>query len=140
MTQFDSVEKVSSEGNWFLSEVSLVGKVIMRFACIGSIDLRRLFGSLSLLLCVFLLLPSTSNGQVTPSNFTPGIINIFAGNGTAGGTYADGSTPTNVPIGDPAAMAFDSQGNLFFAAGGGDGTVANVYVVYGGATPVPPIW
>ncbi len=93
----------------------------------------------SLLFVVLLLIPLVSSAQDTPSGFIPGTINIFAGNNTYGGTYTDASDPTVVSVTSPSAIASDSQGNIFFAAGSGDNSVANVYVVYGGATPVPKI-
>jgi len=97
----------------------------------------------SLLIGVLLLLTLVSHGQTTssdtPSGFIPGTINIFAGNNTYAGTYTDASDPTTNSVTSPSAVASDSQGNIFFAAGSGDTSIANVYVVYGGATPVPKI-
>jgi len=69
-----------------------------------------------------------------PSGFLPGAIHIFAGNGTAGGAYADGSVPTDVSIGPPTALATDSQGNIFFAGDQGN----SVFVIYEGGK-VPPV-
>jgi hypothetical protein len=101
------------------------------------------------LLFVLLLLTLVANGQIkrhagnlqssatvndAQSGFFPGAINIFAGNGTANGGYADGSLPTNVSIGSPTAVASDSQGDIFFAGDSGN----TIFVVYEGGQ-VPPI-
>jgi hypothetical protein len=65
-----------------------------------------------------------------PSGFLPGIINYFAGNAISGGTYTDGSIPTNVSIGTSYAVA-DSQGNIYIAS-----TTGAIYIVFaGGAVP-----
>ena len=96
----------------------------------------------------------SSGNKVAPrenaqTGFFPGSINIFAGNGTIGGGYADGSLPANVSIGAPTAVAVDSQGDIFFAGDSGN----TIYAVYEGnkvtpliaavttqaATPVTPI-
>ena len=66
------------------------------------------------------------------TGFNSGAINIFAGNGTAGGSYADGVAPTSVSIGSPSATAVDGAGNIFFAGNAG----TTLFVVYeGGAIP-----
>ncbi len=66
--------------------------------------------------------------------FNPGAINIFAGNGTANGAYADGQLPTSVSIGSPTASAVDSTGNIYFAGNTGN----TIFVVYEGGV-VPPL-
>ena len=69
------------------------------------------------------------------TGFFPGAINIFAGNGTVGGTYADGSSPTSVSIGAPSAVAVDSEGDILFAGASGN----TIFAVYEGGTVTPLI-
>jgi hypothetical protein len=111
----------------------------MRFSLANSRFPWRSVRRCSLLLCALFLIPLVVCAQDKPSGFIPGTINIFAGNNTYAGSYTDASDPTTVSVTSPTAVASDSQGNIFFAAGSGDTSVANVYVVYGGATPVPKI-
>jgi hypothetical protein len=85
----------------------------------------------------FMLVP-VLHGQTPPdipSGFMPGIINDFAGNGTNGGAFSNGSLPAQVPIGGGLPyMVTDSKGNAYIAVN----TVSNnaMYMVYaGGAIP-----
>ena len=115
---------------------------------------RTLAGSSSVVLCGLLSFASsvhagtngrhvTSSGKPRTSEtssdaqpeFFPGAINLFAGDGTVGGTYADGLLPTSVSIGTPSAVASDSQGNIFFAGASGN----TIYVVYEGGAVTPLI-
>jgi len=100
---------------------------------------RRSIACSQLLLVLLILLPSVSYAKVkrqtssqdTPSGFFPGIINYFAGNGTTGGSYSDGSIPTQVPLSQLGPLASDSHGNIYIA----DGSTA-LYMVYaGGSVP-----
>ena len=100
---------------------------------------RRSIACSQLLLVLLILLPSVSYAKVkrqtssqdTPSGFFPGIINYFAGNGTTGGSYSDGSIPTQVPLSQLGPLASDSHGNIYIA----DGSTA-LYIVYaGGSVP-----
>jgi hypothetical protein len=60
-----------------------------------------------------------------PSGFFPGAINYFAGNGTTGTAYSDGSIPTQVQLA-PGYTVTDSQGNVYIATSGA------IYMVYSG--------
>ena len=89
-----------------------------------------------LLLAVF----ATASAQSpdVPSGFIPGGISILAGGGTNTVLGSAASSFDLASIGPPAAVAVDSQGNVYLAENtpGGD---ASIYVIYSGAEPVPPI-
>jgi hypothetical protein len=100
-----------------------------------------------MLLSVLLLLTVAASGQMrprsasphshagahdAPSGFLPGVINIFAGDGTNNGNYTDGSLPTQTSIGSPTAVASDSEGDIVVSNG------PEVMMVYAGGA-IPPI-
>jgi hypothetical protein len=55
-----------------------------------------------------------SSAQDVPSGFSPGLISIYAGNGTRSGTFTSGS-PTSTSIYSPTAVASDSQGDILIS-------------------------
>ena len=63
-----------------------------------------------------LYISDTVNNRIRQVNFSTGLINLFAGNGTTG--YAgDGSlaTATGTELSSPTGIIFDSNGNLYIA-------------------------
>jgi hypothetical protein len=91
-----------------------------------------------LLLLLTVLATASAQSPDVPSGFIPGGISIFAGGGTNTVLGSAASSFDLASIGPPAAVAVDSQGNVYLAenplAGGGA-----IYVIYSGAKPVPPI-